>query len=140
MILRTETVDQIIDGDQRGTFLKQVVMTPGAQPLGMVRKRLPPPAPTRGAVMLVHGFGQNRYTWHVPRRSFANHLASHAWDVFNVDLRGHGRSGRFGASSPSVFDEYIREDLPACIAEAARLSGHSRVFLVGHSMGGLIAY
>lgn len=140
MILRTETVEQVIDGDLRGTFLKEVVMTPGPEPLGMVRKRLPPPAEMQGTVLLVHGFGQNRYTWHGTRRSFSSFLASHGWDVFNVDLRGHGRSRRFGARRPALIDEYIQEDVPACAREAMRLSGHDRVFLIGHSMGGLIGY
>jgi pimeloyl-ACP methyl ester carboxylesterase len=39
-----------------------------------------------------------------------------------------------------LLDEYIREDLPAAAKEAMRLSGHDRVFLIGHSMGGLIGY
>ena len=140
MILRTETVEQVVDGELRGTFLKEVVLTPAPEPLGMVRKRLPDPSETRGAVLLVHGFGQNRYTWHTSKRSFSGYLASHGWDVFNVELRGHGRSRRFGARRPSVLDEYIRDDLPAAAREAMRLSGHDRVFLIGHSMGGLISY
>lgn len=140
MILRTETVRQVIDGETEATFLKEVVLTPGPEPLGMVRKRLPPPARTRGTVLLIHGFGQNRYTWHSSRRSFSGYLASQGWDVFNVDLRGHGRSRRFGARRPSLLDEYIQEDLPACAREAMRLSGDGDVFLIGHSMGGLISY
>ena len=36
---------------------------------------------TRAPVLLVHGFGQNRYAWHLPARSFANHLASVGWHV-----------------------------------------------------------
>ena len=140
MILRTETVEQAIDGNERGVFVKDVVMTPGPHPLGMVRKRLVDEHETRGTVILIHGFGQNRYTWHSSRRSFANYLAREGWDVFNVDLRGQGRSGRFGAPRPRVMYEYIEEDVPAFIREAIALSGHDRVFLVGHSMGGLISY
>ena len=140
MILRTETVEQAIDGNERGVFVKDVVMTPGPHPLGMVRKRLVDEHETRGTVILIHGFGQNRYTWHSSRRSFANYLARVGWDVFNVDLRGQGRSGRFGAPRPRVMYEYIEEDVPAFIREAIALSGHDRVFLVGHSMGGLISY
>ena len=139
MILRTETVEQVIDGDERGVFVKDVIMTPGPHPLGMVRKRLAGRTP-RGAVMLIHGFGQNRYTWHSSRRSFANYLAAEGWDVFNVDLRGHGRSRRFGAPRPRMLDEYIREDVPAFAREAMQLSGTNSFFLVGHSMGGLISY
>jgi pimeloyl-ACP methyl ester carboxylesterase len=105
----------------------------------MVRKRLAG-RDARAPVILVHGFGQNRYTWHSSRRSFANYLAVEGWDVFNVDLRGHGRSRRFGAPRPKVMYEYIEEDLPAFAREVMRLSGHDRFFLVGHSMGGLISY
>jgi pimeloyl-ACP methyl ester carboxylesterase len=140
VILRTETVEQSIDGDARGVFVKDVIMTPGQHPLGMVRKRKVGRRASRGVVMLVHGFGQNRYTWHSTKRSFVNYLASDGWDVFNVDLRGHGRSRRFGAPRPRMLDEYIREDLPAFAEEAMRLSGERSFFLVGHSMGGLISY
>ena len=139
MILRTEIVEQAIDQSQRALFVKDVIMTAGPHPLGMVRKRLAH-AEMRGTVMLVHGFGQNRYTWHSSRRSFANFLAAEGWDVFNVDLRGHGRSRKFGAPMPRLLDEYIREDMPTFVREALALSGHSKLFLVGHSMGGLISY
>ncbi len=140
LILRTETVEQVIDGKETRTFVKEVLMTPGPHPLGMVRKRLPPPSPSRGAVILIHGYGQNRYTWHSSKRSFVNFLADDGWDVFNVDLRGHGRSRRFGAPYPRTMDDYIREDLPLFVREARALSGQDRVFLIGHSMGGLISY
>ncbi|MBW2460822.1 MAG: alpha/beta fold hydrolase [Deltaproteobacteria bacterium] len=140
MILRTETVEQSVDIDEVVTLEKQVVMTPGREPLGMVRKRLPPPAEPRGTVLLVHGFGQNRYTWHVAGRSFSAYLAREGWDVFNCDLRGHGRSRRFGSQRPRVLEEYIREDVPALASEALRISGDERIFLIGHSMGGIISY
>lgn len=115
-------------------------MTSGAHSLAMVRKRRADLQKTRGAVVLVHGFGQNRYTWHTSRRSFANYLADQGFDVFNADLRGHGRSRSFGAPRPKVLDEYIRRDMPSFVSEAKKLSGHDRVFLIGHSMGGLISY
>lgn len=140
MLLRSDEVEQVIDGDRRVRLVKDVVMTPGPAPLGMVRKRLPGSAAPRGAVLLVHGFGQNRYVWHASRRSFSTYLASEGWDVFNADLRGHGRSRRFGAQPASLLQEYVREDLPACVREAERLSGMDRIFLIGHSMGGIVSY
>ncbi|MFW5875534.1 MAG: alpha/beta hydrolase [Myxococcota bacterium] len=140
MILRTETVEQTIDGGKRATFVKDVVMTRGQHPLGMVRKRLAGSEPTRGAVLLIHGFGQNRYAWHTSVRSFSCYLAAEGWDVFNVDLRGHGRSAMFADGRSRVLHEYVHEDVPSLAEEAMRLSGQRKLFLVGHSMGGLIAY
>lgn len=140
MLLRSETVEQTIDGEQHGKFVNDILMLEGEQPLGMVRKRLLGLEKTRGTVMLIHGFGQNRHTWHTTHRSFSAYLAAAGWDVFNAELRGHGRSRRFGSSRPRLLDDYIRLDLPAFVDEALRLSGHDQLFLIGHSMGGLIAY
>jgi pimeloyl-ACP methyl ester carboxylesterase len=140
VILRSEVVEQVVDGSLARRFLKDVVMTPGATPLGMVRKRLPDLERTRGTVVLVHGFGQNRYAFHSSTRSFSNFLAADGWDVFNTDLRGHGRSRRFGAKRPELLSEYVKQDLPAVVREALRLSTHDHVWLVGHSMGGIVSY
>lgn len=142
MILRTETVEQIIDGTQKGHFIKDVIMTSsGKEPLGMVRKkRKDLEGETRPVVLLIHGFGQNRYSWHNSRRSFANHLAQSGYDVFNADLRGHGRSRRFGAAPPRSLDDYIQEDIPSILSEIEKITGQSQLYVVGHSMGGLIAY
>lgn len=116
-------------------------------PLAMVRKRLAKPGldstaaeSTKAAVLLIHGYGQNRYVWHLPDRSFSNFLAAEGFDVFNLDLRGHGRSRHLGARPPRDLVDYVREDLPAALAEVQRISGRPRVFLVGHSLGGLISY
>lgn len=136
-LLQSEQVLQQVSGGRTHRFLKQVLRGPGAHPVAVVRKRLAG-APTRGAVVLVHGFGQNRCAWHLPQRSFVNHLAERGFDVFNVDLRGHGRSADFGVKNTTGVDPYIREDLPAVIAGAVRLSGFDKVFLMGHSLGGLV--
>lgn len=162
MILQTEIVEQAVDGDRKARFVKDVIAArDGTFPIGMVRKRLvappgPPPnngrergrptrplevaAPCRGAVLLIHGFGQNRYTWHTSRRSFSNYLAAEGFDVFNLDLRGRGRSRRFGALTDTIIDDYIREDVPAAVRTVLRVSGKEQAFLVGHSMGGIIGY
>ncbi len=148
MILSTKVVEQVIDGARTGRFRKDVVLArPGGEdarragiPLAMVRKRALGGGDTLGSVLLIHGYGQNRYAWHLPSRSFGNYLAAAGFDVFNLDLRGHGRSRHLGARPPSDLSEYVREDVPAAVAEVERLSGHERTFLVGHSLGGLIGY
>ena len=150
MILHQTTVDQTIDRDERDRFVKELVVVRyrGAGgheiPLAMVRKRLLAnvgnPGGTIAPVLLVHGYGQNRYAWHLPARSFSNYLARAGFDVFNLDLRGHGRSRHLGERKPTHVADYVREDVPAAIDEVSRISGGRRIYYVGHSMGGLIGY
>jgi polyhydroxyalkanoate synthase subunit PhaC len=140
LILHGKIVRQVIDQGQTAPFLKEIVVTGSRVPLAMVRKRHAGGEGTRAPVLLVHGFGQNRYAWHLPSRSFANHLARAGFDVFNLDLRGHGRSRHFSARRCKGVDDYVREDLPAAIEEIQSLSGGRSVWIVGHSLGGLVAY
>ncbi len=141
MILYRRVVDQKIDRHEHGTFVKELVVSRGGTPLAMVRKRaaarekesLPP-------VLLIHGFGQNRNAWHLPSRSFANYLAQAGYDVFNVDLRGHGRSRHFGGRRARGVEDYVHEDLPNAVEEVLAVNGKKRVFLLGHSLGGLVSY
>lgn len=146
MILHGKQVEQAIDGDERGTFLKELVLfraqsACGEVPLAMVRKRSVETAEgsPRARLLLVHGYGQNRYAWHLPGRSFVNYLAAEGFDVYNLDLRGHGRSRHFGAKRCAHETEFAREDVPAAVAEIERLSGEGPVFLLGHSLGGLVS-
>lgn len=139
MILRTELVEQKVDTGRSATLEKDVLMTQGL-PLGMLRKHRPGGGPTKGAVILIHGFAQNRYTWHSSARSFSAYLADEGWDVFVAELRGHGRSRHYSHLRPTMLDDHVREDFPAFVREAVALSGHDQIFLVGHSMGGLLSY
>ena len=145
MILHTRILEQAIDRGERARFVKEILVTPGPVPLSIVRKRLYDDqrgraVDTHAAVLLVHGFGQNRYAWHLPSRSLANHLAASGFDVFNVDLRGHGRSRHLGGEEPRGIEEYVTEDLPRAVEEVQRHSGNRQVFLAGHSLGGLLVY
>lgn len=119
-------------------------LTPAAEPgvpLAMIRKRLwGRESGTSAPVVLIHGYGQNRYAWHLPGRSLFNYLVRAGFDVFNLELRGHGRSRHLGAHPPREVRSFVEEDVPAAIEEVQRLSGGRRVFLVGHSLGGLVAY
>ncbi len=141
MILFGRNVDQSIDLRERETFVKEVVVTRGAVPLAMVRKRLARNGGgTKASVLLIHGFGQNRYAWHLPSRSMANYLAKVGFDVFNLDLRGHGRSRHFGSRRSKSVSDYVEEDLPNAVEEIHAIAGKRPVFLVGHSLGGLVSY
>jgi polyhydroxyalkanoate synthase len=133
-------VRQAVDRDDHDDFLKEVIVTGGPVPLAMVRKRSATAETTRAPVLLVHGFGQNRHAFHLPSRSFVNYLARAGFDVFNLDLRGHGRSRTLSSARAKNVGDYVEEDLPSAIREASRLSGNRSVFLIGHSLGGLISY
>lgn len=141
MILYGRTLEQTIDRHDRATFVKELVVTGGRVPLAMVRKRLArKDGGTLAPVILVHGFGQNRYAWHLPARSLANHLARAGFDVFNLDLRGHGRSRHFGARAVRHVDDYITEDLPTAVEEVLTHTNKRAPFVIGHSLGGLVTY
>lgn len=146
MILNQTRVEQTIDRDERARFVKELVLVrfrskeAGDVPLAMVRKRAEGADGSLATVLLIHGYGQNRYAWHLPARSFTNYLAHAGFEVYNLDLRGHGRSRHLGARRPSHVTEFVREDVPAAIDEIRRLSGPRPVWLVGHSLGGLVSY
>lgn len=98
--------------------------------IAVVRKRLA--GLTGPRVVLVHGFAQNRYTWHLSRRSLSAWLASEGFDTWNLELPGHGNS-RSPAGSPA-FAEYVAD-----IRRVAEVMGEP-AFWVGHSLGGAVAY
>ena len=95
--------------------------------------RSAPPAEPRAVVLLVHGLGEHtgRYT-HV-----LCFLAEHGFAAYVFDLRGHGRSEGLGGHV-DAFADYL-EDLRTLHEHAARSHPGLPVFLVGHSMGGLVA-
>jgi polyhydroxyalkanoate synthase subunit PhaC len=147
-LLSKETVAQRVTPGRIGWFRKELIEVRGPEPLAVVRKRrldghghgaAHAEGETLAPIILVHGFGQNRYAWHIPERSMSNYLAELGFDVFNVDLRGHGRSALLGAERSRGVDDYIRGDLPAVIDRVLALTGHARVFMMGHSLGGLCA-
>ncbi|NOY24997.1 MAG: alpha/beta hydrolase, partial [Oligoflexia bacterium] len=86
--------------------------------------------PTRPPVLLVHGFAQNRYSWHNSHRSWTAWLAQRGWDTWDLELRGHGRSRKAGVSGAEVFSDYVLDVRLA----AAALPGPA--FWIGHSLGG----
>jgi pimeloyl-ACP methyl ester carboxylesterase len=134
--LAAEEVEQEVHRGVRVALRKErwVLGAEGSE-LGLVRKR----ARIGGGVgdelpkvVLVHGFAQNRYTWHASRRSMSAWLALQGFDVWNLELRGHGASKARGA--PERFVDYV--DDAAALAEA--LGGPA--FWIGHSLGGAVVY
>ncbi|MDI5969486.1 alpha/beta fold hydrolase [Streptomyces sp. SL13] len=83
--------------------------------------------PDGAAVVLLHGLGKSGADWDAVAGELGRHRR-----VYAPDLRGHGDSDRPGRYS----FELMRDDLGAML-KALELE---RVSLVGHSMGGVVAY
>jgi alpha-beta hydrolase superfamily lysophospholipase len=93
----------------------------------------PDPATPRAVIVLVHGLGEHsgRYD-HVVAR-----LVDEGYAVLAVDHRGHGRS-----DGPRAFIEdmdHAVADLDTLVGRAVAAEPGGPVFMLGHSMGGLIA-
>tara|TARA_Y100001968_G_scaffold327146_1_gene371599 strand:- start:547 stop:1668 length:1122 start_codon:yes stop_codon:yes gene_type:complete len=139
-LVQRTTVEQAIDGPLFRSFHKEILRATASSGrcLAIVRK-LRPDVPRRGAVLLIHGFAQNRYTWHLSTRSLVNFFADAGLDVYNMELTGHGRSREFGSSSANSFEDYVL-DASSVVGKVAEYSGHERIFLMGHSLGGAVCY
>lgn len=90
------------------------------------------PGRARASVLVVHGFGEHsgRYE-HV-----GQWLAERGFAVHAYDHRGHGRSaGR--RCHVDRFDEYL-DDLAVVLEQVRADAPETPLFLIGHSMGGLV--
>jgi len=106
----------------------------------IMTQKLPVGRKPQSYAMLVHGLGQNRYSWTLTKRSFENFLVSHGISTFNIELRGHGLSRANGSRHPETFDTYLDYDMPAFINAIWELTGGKKFFYIGHSLGGSISY
>ena len=126
-------VVEVIENGQTATFVREAWRLDATAPLSLIRKTLPGGA-TRSRVVLVHGFAQNRYSWHTRTRSIENWLAQRGWDVWNLELRGTGLSRDLGTVAAERFDDYVDD----VVAVAEHFGGDA--YFVGHSMGGGAVY
>ena len=83
--------------------------------------------PTAPPLVLLHALGETGSDWDNVAPAFARH-----WRVYAPDLRGHGRSDWPGHYSA----ELMRADILAFLDALAL----DRVDLIGHSLGGMVAY
>ena len=93
----------------------------------------------RGAVLLLHGFGQNLMTWHATQRSMAEHLCQSGWTVYAAELRGHGRSRKLGGRCAHSLADYFQLDLPTVMDAIMDRRTAGPLVVLGHSLGGLMA-
>lgn len=91
------------------------------------------PRRPRGMVVLLHSLGEHGGCY----ESTAEKLNTEGYGVYRFDFRGHGRSdGPRG--DVSDFRDYLA-DLDSVVEHARSSYGSLPLFLVGHSMGGLVA-
>ena len=83
--------------------------------------------PTLPSLVLIHGALNDHSVWTLLARSFAHH----GWNVFAVDLPGHGRSAGLPLPSIEACADWVWQLLDA--------AGVHKAALAGHSMGSLIA-
>jgi polyhydroxyalkanoate synthase len=99
--------------------------------------------PGRPPVVLCHGISSNHHFWDLaPGRSLALYLQEQGYDVWNMDLRGHGpamrdRDGKRQRPGWTI-DDYGTHDLPAAFAHVLEQTGAERLHYVGHSLGGMV--
>ncbi len=139
-VLADDIVEEHIHGQQFAPLRVMSVRIPGTvddPPLAVERTVLPDMR-TGPPIILVHGFAQNRYTWRVSQRSLSGRLALEGFDVWNLELRGHGNSRAYGAGNATAFEQYVR-DLVRTVAVAREESGGRAPFVMGHSLGGGVA-
>ena len=101
-------------------------------------KREPRPLP----VILIHGLLVNSSFLDFGRASLAEYLAEAGFDVWNLSLRGTGRSlNPLGwGKKPWNLDDILKTDLPAVIEHVRKQAGSEEVLVVGYELGGALAF
>ncbi|MFE5687536.1 MULTISPECIES: lipase family alpha/beta hydrolase [unclassified Streptomyces] len=118
--------ERMDEGDDEATYLTEsgTLPGPGAHSDNTCSARLPAPE-SKPPVLLLHGFIDNRSVFVLLRRSLAQHGRHHV-ESLNY--------------SPLTYDIRTAAALLARhVEEICERTGHDRVDIVGHSLGGLIA-
>ncbi|MGE0614010.1 MAG: alpha/beta hydrolase [Bacteriovoracia bacterium] len=105
-----------------------------------------PQGPKRNhPILLAHGLAANRTTFDLTEEySLARALAAQGYDVWCLELRGHGKSDRANMFAGRHFgwtvDDYFTGEIPLAIQHILEKTGQPRVHWIGHSLGGLLLY
>ena len=105
----------------------------GAKSTELFYQRWKPADAPRAVIAIVHGFGEHsgRYP------NVVNHFVPRGYAIYGFDHRGHGRSpGKRGHIN--AWSEF-RDDVRAFLQLVAAQEPNRPLFLLGHSLGGLIA-
>lgn len=105
----------------------------GAKGLRLVyARRLPRGAP-KAVTVVVHGYGEHMGRY----KHVIEALVGQGYAVYTIDHRGHGESEGVRASVERF--DYFVEDLRLLVQRARSEQPRLPLFMIGHSMGGLIA-
>jgi len=104
----------------------QTVKFRGSEDLVLVADEWNPSAQSRPSVLMLHGGGQNRFSW----KNTGQILADEGFHVVALDSRGHGDSDRSPDGNYTV--DALSADTLAVLEQIGR-----RVVLIGASMGGM---
>lgn len=86
----------------------------------------------QGDILIVHGFGEHSGRY----EALIAHLLREGYSITTYDQRGHGKStGLYG--HVNRFSQY-EEDLDFMVSTVRALNPSKKLFLIGHSMGGLV--
>ena len=88
-------------------------------------------APSRPAVVLVHGAGMDHSVWALQSRGLAHSGRS----VLAVDLPGHGRSEGAALTSIAALADWLAEFIAAAGLDTAVVAGHSMGALAALELG-----
>lgn len=89
-------------------------------------------------VVLVHGSFTNRNFWLSAQGiGFARHLVESGFDVWMMEMRGHGLSPRNVSYKDNTLERYALSDVPAINEFVIEKTGIKPIWL-GHSLGGVL--
>jgi pimeloyl-ACP methyl ester carboxylesterase len=89
-------------------------------------------------IVLVHGSFTNRGFWLSSQGiGLARHLVESGFDVWLMEMRGHGLSPRNQAYKDNTLEHYATTDVPAINEFVIEKTGLKPIWL-GHSMGGVL--
>lgn len=134
----------LISAELRGDLSEDVYrLKPGNSPdasveLALTRLGRAGQESVRGVpVILLHGSFSNRRFWYSPKGlGLGPFLARAGFDVWIVEMRGHGLSPRNLAYRENRVADYVRYDLPA-VAAFVREQSAQVPHWIGHSLGGI---
>jgi alpha-beta hydrolase superfamily lysophospholipase len=95
------------------------------------------PASPRGVIVIIHGLAEHSGRY----QETAKFLSENGWAVYACDLRAHGLSPdppKAGRVHVNRFEDYFR-DVDALTGLARERHPELPIYLLGHSMGGLIS-